>query len=92
MPAGAALFAGVASLLLIGFWLELIQLGVNSGLERGGWFPFGIVLGELLLVGVITGFVPAARRAIRRVSVYAAMAWLMVGVNLLLFIFVINIY
>jgi len=50
------------------------------------------VLGELLLVGVITGLAPGSPGKIRRLSVYAAMACLMVGANVLLFIFVIHIY
>lgn len=90
--ASTALIAAVASYLLIGFWLGLIGLGINAGLAQGGWFPYGIVLGELLLVGAITGLVPGAHATIRRLSVYAATAWLMVGANVLLFIFVIQIY
>jgi hypothetical protein len=92
LSTGVVLLAAVASVLLIGLWLELIGLGINEGLAQGGWFPYGIVLGELLLVGVITGLVPGSPGKIRRLSVYAAMACLMVGANVLLFIFVIHIY
>ena len=92
VSARTALFAAVASFLLIGFLVELIGLGLNAGLGQGGWFPYGIVLGELLLVAAVTGLVPRVRKTIQRLSVYAAMAWLMVGANLLLFIFVIHIY
>lgn len=70
----------------------MIGLGVNVGLVQGGWFPYGIVLGELLLVGTIAGLMPSAHRTMRRLSVFAAMAWLMVGANVLLSIFVIHIY
>jgi hypothetical protein len=41
---------------------------------------------------VITGLVPGSPGKIRRLSVYGAMACLMVGANVLLFIFVIHIY
>jgi hypothetical protein len=92
LSAGIALIATAASLVLIGFWLELIGLGTNEGLGEGGWFPYGIVLGELLLVAAVTGLAPRVRKTIRRLSAYAAMAWLMVGANLLLFTFVIHIY
>jgi len=92
LSTGVVLLAAVASVLLIGFGLEFIGLGINEGLGQGGWFPYGIVLGELLLVGVITGLVPGSPGKIRRLSVYAAMACLMVGANVLLFIFVIHIY
>ncbi len=92
LSASSALMAVVASFVLIGFWFGLIGLGVNAGLEQGGWFLYGIVLGELLLVGVITGLMPGAHGTIPRISVYAVMAWLMVGANVLLFTFVFNIY
>jgi hypothetical protein len=92
LSSGVVLFTAVASVLLIGLWLELIGLGINEGLGQGGWFPYGIVLGELLIVGVITGLVPGSPGKIRRLSVYGAMACLMVGANVLLFIFVIHIY
>jgi hypothetical protein len=92
LSASSALMAVVASFLLIGFWLGLIGLGFNAGLMQGGWFLYGIALGELLLVGVVTGLMPDARGPIPRLSVYAAMAWLMVGANVLLFTFVIHIY
>ena len=92
LSTGVVLFAAVASVLLIGLWLDLIGLGINEGLGQGGWYPYGIVLGELLLVGVITGLVPSSPGKIRRLSVYAATACLMWGANVLLFIFVIHIY
>jgi hypothetical protein len=92
LSTGVVLFAAVASVLLIGLWLDLIGLGINEGLGQGGWYPYGIVLGELLLVGVITGLVPSSPGKIRRLSVYAAIACLMLGANVLLFIFVIHIY
>jgi hypothetical protein len=92
LSTGVVLFAAVASVLLIGLWLELIGLGINEGLGQGGWFPYGIVLGELLLVGVITGLVPGSPGKIRRLFVYAVIACLMVGANVLLVIFAIHIY
>jgi hypothetical protein len=70
----------------------LIGLGINEGLDQGGWFPYGIVLGEVLLVAAVTGLVPRVRKTFQRLYAYAAMAWLMVGANVFLFIFVIHIY
>lgn len=92
LSASTALMAAVASLVLMGFWLGLIGLGTNEGFGQGGWFPYEIVLGQLLLVAAVTGLVPRVRKTVQRLSAYVAMAWLMVGANLLLFTFVIHIY
>jgi hypothetical protein len=90
--AAAILVAAVASVVLSGYWLGLIGLGINAGLVQGGWFLFGIIVVELLLAASITGLMPGVRATIRRLFVHGAMAWLMVVANVLLFTFVLHIY
>ena len=49
--------------------------------KGGGWFAFAMVLLELLFVDGMNGFMPGAHKTVRRRSVYASVAWLMVLVS-----------